>query len=214
MSAHGIPEYGYPDAAPQGAARYLRGPILELLSAEPRPLRVLDVGCGNGYWLSELGKAGLLAPGGGVGIDPSTQGIEQARRNHPGLRFESLTASDHLLERLGEKPFDVVLSTEVVEHVYEPRQWARGCFNCLKPGGLLVCSTPYHGYLKNLGLSLANKWDTHIDPLWDGGHIKFWSRATLTRLLGEAGFTDLRFRGAGRLAYLWMSMVMAGRRPK
>jgi hypothetical protein len=76
-----------------------------------------------------------------------------------------------------------------------------------------VVSTPYHGYLKNLAVSLAGKWDTHADPLWDCGHIKLWSRKTLARLLTEAGFVDLRFRGAGRVPYMWMSMIMSADRP-
>jgi len=41
-----------------------------------------------------------------------------------------------------------------------------------------------------------------------GGHIKFWSRATLTALLAEEGFTVAHFEGAGRLPYLWKSMVV------
>jgi hypothetical protein len=67
--------------------------------------------------------------------------------------------------------------------------------------------------LKNLALSLTNKWDTHADPLWDGGHIKLWSRATLKSLLEETGFKNVQFKGAGRLPYLWMTMIMSGDRP-
>lgn len=59
---------------------------------------------------------------------------------------------------------------------------------------------------------MAGKWDFHANPLWDGGHIKLWSRTTLTKLLEEAGFTDVQFRGAGRLPYIWMTMVMSGDR--
>jgi hypothetical protein len=67
--------------------------------------------------------------------------------------------------------------------------------------------------LKNLALSLANKWDTHANPLWDGVHIKLWSRSTLGSLLTETGFENLQFRGAGRLPGLWMTMVMSGDKP-
>jgi hypothetical protein len=65
-----------------------------------------------------------------------------------------------------------------------------------------IISTPYHGYLKNLVLALGNKWDSHLTPLWDGGHIKLWSRKTLSQLLSEAGFHVVRFIGAGRLPFL------------
>ena len=134
-------------------------------------------------------------------------------RTYPAGRFETLPADDQLLANLGEAPFDIVVSTEVVEHLYDPRAYARGCFRALKPGGRFICTTPYHGFAKNLLLALANKWDAHANPLWDGGHIKLWSRKTLARLLTETGFVNLQFRGAGRLPFLWMTMVMAGDKP-
>lgn len=82
----------------------------------------------------------------------------------------------------------------------------------LKPNGLLVLSTPYHGYLKNLALSVLDAWDTHHTPLWHGGHIKFWSRRTLGQLLSENGFETIGFSGVGRLPYLWKSMILVARK--
>src|SRR5450759_4273537 len=87
------------------------------------------------------------------------------------------------LDALAEAPFDAVVSTELIEHLYDPSAFTRGCWHALRPGGVFVCSTPYHGYLKNLSLALTNRFDRHFDPLWLGGHIKHWSHATLTRLL-------------------------------
>ena len=77
----------------------------------------------------------------------------------------------------------------------------------------MVLSTPYHGYLKNLALALSGRLDAHFGALRDGGHIKFFSWPTLQVLLEEAGFVDLRFRGAGRVPFLWKSMVVSARRP-
>lgn len=76
----------------------------------------------------------------------------------------------------------------------------------------MVITTPYHGYLKNLALSLLDKWDVHHTPLWHGGHIKFWSRATLTELLDRHGFDVVGFSGVGRVPYLWKSMVLVARK--
>ncbi|MGD0444807.1 MAG: methyltransferase domain-containing protein [Edaphobacter sp.] len=63
-----------------------------------------------------------------------------------------------------------------------------GCFALLKPGGIIVITTPYHGYLKNLMLAVFGKMDSHFTVLWDHGHIKFWSRRTLAMALTEVGF--------------------------
>jgi 2-polyprenyl-6-hydroxyphenyl methylase/3-demethylubiquinone-9 3-methyltransferase len=73
-------------------------------------------------------------------------------------------------------------------------------------------TTPHHGYLKNLLIALANRFDSHVTPLWEGGHIEFWPRRTLETLLRDAEFVDLCFRGAGRSPYLWRSIVVGATR--
>ena len=82
----------------------------------------------------------------------------------------------------------------------------------VRDGGHLIVTTPYHGYLKNLSLALLDRWDSHHAPLWEGGHIKFWSRATLTELLERGGFRVAGFSGAGRIPPLWKSMVLVARK--
>jgi 2-polyprenyl-3-methyl-5-hydroxy-6-metoxy-1,4-benzoquinol methylase len=201
-------DYGYTHSQANHTFAYLWPQIVALAPRLGANVRVLDVGCGNGSIAGALAERGCSV----VGIDLSEQGIAQARKAHPTLRFEVLPADDQVLINLNEPPFDLVISTEVVEHLYDPRSFAKGCFTAVKPRGRCILSTPYHGYLKNLMISLAGKWDSHISPLWDGGHIKFWSRKTLGQLLTEAGFTNIQFRGAGRFPQLWMSMVMSGDR--
>jgi hypothetical protein len=85
------------------------------------------------------------------------------------------------------------------------------CKSQLKQGGELIITTPYHGYLKNLMLSLLNKWDSHMDPLWLGGHIKLWSAKTLTKALINGGFSVVEFSGSGRMPYFWKSMIIKAR---
>ena len=93
-----------------------------------------------------------------------------------------------------------------------PASTPRRCFYCYI-GGTAILSTPYHGYWKNLALALSGKMDAHFTALWDYGHIKFWSIATLTRLLAEAGFVDIRFKRVGRIPALAKSMIAIARRP-
>jgi 2-polyprenyl-3-methyl-5-hydroxy-6-metoxy-1,4-benzoquinol methylase len=195
---------------------YLLKPLHQLmdvaLSATPGSVakaRILDLGCGNGSLCTYLYSLGHEV----VGIEPSPSGVAASRTLCPELEIHQAMASPTELARLNLPPFDLVISTEVVEHCYSPRDWAACSFQALRPGGWLICSTPYHGYLKNLTLAGTGRLDSHFTALWDGGHIKFWSRRTLSTLLGEAGFVDLQFRGAGRLLWLWKSMLMAARRP-
>jgi 2-polyprenyl-3-methyl-5-hydroxy-6-metoxy-1,4-benzoquinol methylase len=180
--------------------------LLSLSGDLPPHSRILDVGCGNGAVATEFAKRGYSV----VGIDLAEAGIRIAQESCPAGRFEVLAADKEILEKLGEEPFDLVYSTEVIEHLYDPRSFLAGCYTATKPNGKFICTTPYHGYLKNLALSLANVWDKHHNPLFDGGHIKFFSRKTLSSMMAEIGFESIQFRGAGRFQYLWRSMVMAG----
>jgi 2-polyprenyl-3-methyl-5-hydroxy-6-metoxy-1,4-benzoquinol methylase len=183
--------------------------LLRLCQELPPHSRILDVGCGNGSVAVEIARLGHSI----VGVDLSQSGIGFARENCPAGRFEVLPANKDLPEALQEAPFDLVYSIEVVEHLYDPRTFIAGCFAATKSRGRFFCTTPYHGYLKNLALSVAGVWDRHGEALVDGGHIKFWSRRTLSTLILEGGFRDLRFRGAGRWPYLWKSMAIDCIRP-
>ena len=85
--------------------------------------------------------------------------------------------------------------------------WPPPAGDALCPGGYVILTTPYHGYLKNIAISLFNEWDQHHHPEREGGHIKFFSEKSLARVLTENGFSDIVFRNAGRLPYFWKSMV-------
>lgn len=196
----------YAHSAPAHTAAYLERPLLAELGPLPGTT-LLDIGCGNGALTASLASRGAAV----TGMDLSDSGIALARAAHPDVRFEVGSVYDDLRARFGT--FDSVVALEVIEHLYDPRTFLRRAFEALRPGGTLVLSTPYHGYLKNLALAVSGKLDAHFTVLWDGGHIKFFSWPTLRTLLDEAGFVDLRFRGTGRLPGLWKSMVVAGRRP-
>lgn len=191
FSTTGYQDYGFHSAEPSHMHARLMPHILALAGELKAGTRVLDVGCGNGFTAGQFLERGCTV----TGVDLSESGISIARQAFPAGKFAVLPADENILQNLNERPFDLVVSTEVVEHLYAPRPYVRGCFSALKPGGRLICTTPYHGYLKNLVLALAGHWDLHTSPLWDGGHIKFWSRKTLFSLLAEGGFNNFQFRG-------------------
>ncbi|HXF07850.1 MAG TPA: class I SAM-dependent methyltransferase [Candidatus Acidoferrales bacterium] len=200
-------DYGWSEAAPHSCG-YI-APKIKTLVDSHTPRSVLDLGCGNGELLKILAAPGRTL----VGVEYDRGGAEIARRNNPGVRVFNLGVQDDPAPVLAIQPdkFDVVVSTEVIEHLYSPALLPRFAARVLKRGGVLIVSTPYHGYLKNLALSVADKWDDHHTPFWDGGHIKFWSRRTLSELLRREGFEVLAFHGVGRLPYLWKSMILVAR---
>jgi SAM-dependent methyltransferase len=147
------------------------------------------------------------------GREPNAESLHLAQREAPGLVFHMLGVDDDP-SVIGDESFDVAIATEVIEHLVRPFNLPRFAKQLLRPGGHLIISTPYHGYLKNLFLALTNSWDAHLSPFWEGGHIKFWSYKTLSQLLNDSGFRIVRFIGAGRLPFLWKSMIVIAQKPE
>lgn len=170
--------------------------------------RILDLGCGNGYFTARLHQAGYDV----TGVDHSSSGIALARREYPGIPFARHDLHDELpAEHVGK--YDAVVAVEVIEHLLLPRRLMAAATAALRPGGALVITTPYHGYLKNLAIAMTGKFDEHWAPLRDYGHVKFFSRRTLTQLFAEFGYDDIGFRTAGRIPVLAKSMIVTGIKP-
>jgi len=203
--------FQFVDAAPFGSNRDLWPALLKEIDALPEGrlagAGVFDLGCGNGATAGMLAARGLKV----TGVDTEPSGIAVARAAHPGCRFDIASAEEDLAAVYGQ--FPLVVSLEVVEHLYDPHLFARRLYDLAAPGGTALVSTPYHGYAKNLAIAVAGKFDGHFSALWTGGHIKFFSVATLTDLLSGAGFEVLRFHRVGRIPILARSMLAVARRP-
>ncbi len=211
MSKEISTDFSYSTAEALHTNAYLWAPALHTLaeSIPPEPSgvrRVFDLRCGNGAFARHLESSGFEV----TGVDPSKTGIEIGNRESPSIRLEVGSAYEDLAARYGR--FPAVVSLEVVEHVYYPRIFARCVHDLLEPGGVAIISTPYHSYLKNLVLALSGKMDAHFTALWDHGHIKFWSVATLTDLFSEQGMTVERVIRAGRVPIIAKSMILVLRK--
>ena len=113
--------YRYDHSGHSCAHSYLLSAVRSELAAffdKGEPKRVFDLGCGNGSVAAALAADGYDL----WGVDPSTEGIAHAKAAHPNLRLEIGSAYDNLAGRYGR--FPAVISLEVVEHVYAPRNFA------------------------------------------------------------------------------------------
>jgi 2-polyprenyl-6-hydroxyphenyl methylase / 3-demethylubiquinone-9 3-methyltransferase len=101
-------------------------------------LKILDVGCGAGLLCEPMAERGASV----VGIDATVRNVEVARwhADKVGLSidYRHCIAADL---RAADEGFDVVLNTEVIEHVVDPEQFMRDCCHHIKPGGLMVVAT-------------------------------------------------------------------------
>jgi 2-polyprenyl-6-hydroxyphenyl methylase/3-demethylubiquinone-9 3-methyltransferase len=177
--------------------------VLRRLAPEPTKFRVIDIGCGNGAVTNLIRERGFKNV---EGIEPSEDGVEVAKRAFPELTVSRASAYEDLPRKFGQ--FDAVVCLEVIEHLYSPDSLARNIHGLLRDGGFALLSTPYHGYVKNVALSVAGKWDFHHHPLVEHGHIKFWSRNTLEALLARAGLRVVEFHRLGRVPILAKSMFV------
>lgn len=101
-------------------------------------LRILEVGCGRG-WLSNLASEyGTVE-----GVEPVAGVIDHARKMFPHIRFEAGTA-ETVLKRRDFAPYDVVLCSEVIEHVPDPqkRAFLDELKQLLTPEGYVILTTP------------------------------------------------------------------------
>ena len=194
----------YPEWVFSGEAdnhHYLVPAILRALPAGPA--RVLDLGCGNGAITAKIKAAGKEV----TGLDFAPSGIERARRDNPGVTFYVHDLTDPLPESLRGQ-FDVVVSAEVIEHLFLPKTLFARCREALGQAGQVIVTTPYHGYVKNLAIVLTGKSDHHWNVQADYGHIKFFSKRSLTEMARQCGFEPDRIVGAGRVPLLAATMVM------
>jgi len=136
---------------------------------------VLDVGCGRGEFLEELGAAGIP----GVGVDQDAEMVAAARK--AGLMVELADAFAFL--RRSPSSFDGIFSAHLIEHLpYDRAAELLGlCFQALQPGGRIVVCTPNSASLPTLQHQF---W-------WEPTHVRLYDIELLRFMLAEAGFTDL-----------------------
>ncbi|MGI9534427.1 MAG: class I SAM-dependent methyltransferase [Thermodesulfobacteriota bacterium] len=173
--------------------------------------RILDSGCGGGYFLNYLTEKKYSDV---WGFDISPTGIEVINKLYPHLSSK-VAVHDVFKEELPvyfPNKYDIVFSTEVIEHLYNPGLYLKNIYGLLKESGYLILSTPYHSYIKNLLISLSGKNDSHYNPNWVGGHIKFFSKKTIEELLVENKFKIEKFIGCGRVPVIWKSMLIVAKK--
>ncbi|MEW6671023.1 MAG: class I SAM-dependent methyltransferase [Thermodesulfobacteriota bacterium] len=206
----GISEFKYRTAEHNCAHKYLLPKLIKILNEVKfdKDKNIFELGCGNGSVANFLYNKGYKV----TGVDPSKEGIVIANKKFPHINLKLGSCYDDLQKNYGQ--FNAVISLEVIEHVFEPHKYAACVFDLLKDGGSAIISTPYHGYLKNVALSITGKMDDHFTALWDYGHIKFWSKKTLRQLLNEVGFADIRFLRVGRIPILAKSMIAVANKGK
>ncbi len=173
------------------------------LKSTPPGSRVLDYGCGEGVVLAGLQEQVRIHED-SCGVDLSENAVRKASARFPKLKF--IATNPDGIAPFANESFDVIIATEVIEHLFDADGAFQEFHRLLRPSGRLLLSCPYHGPLKDLALLLTGKMDSHYhDPY--SPHIRFYSPKTLRLVHEKNGFRILERSGVGRVSFLWKSMV-------
>jgi SAM-dependent methyltransferase len=144
--------------------------------------RILDVGCGIGFFLEEARDAGWEA-----------LGTEYGQRPIDIARSKGLSVVDASTGPLSFDPasFDVITAFEVLEHLRDPVAEVETAARLVRPGGLFYCTTPNFDSLSRR--LLRERWSVIEYP----EHLNYFTVSTLSRLLERAGFRTHRVLTSG-----------------
>ena len=156
--------------------------------ATPRQLRILDLGCAGGHLAAELRKHGHTV----VGVDVAeSEGVRD--------RVDEFVQRDldHGLGDVVRGPFDVVLAADVLEHVREPTALLGDARRVLAPDGVVVACVPNFGHWYPRLRVASGTFAYERRGILDAGHVRFFTRRSLNRLVRSAGFDVVRRRSLG-----------------
>jgi SAM-dependent methyltransferase len=172
-----------------------------IVRAADGPLRIVDVGCGDGM-CTELTAAAAGDRHHVVGVDWAAGPLKRAAER--GLTLVRGSLDTGLPFASGS--VDVVILSEVVEHLVDTDGGLAELYRVLRPGGHLVLSTPNLAAWFNRGLLL-----TGVQPIFSevslrqvygrpgavvAGHLRLFTKRALTGFLADRGFADIQVSGA------------------
>jgi 2-polyprenyl-3-methyl-5-hydroxy-6-metoxy-1,4-benzoquinol methylase len=158
-------------------------------------LKVLEVGCSDGY----IGSLFLKKNNEVYGLDIDKYKVDQAKKRGVKARIWDIE-SDSLPYR--NNYFDIVLLTDVIEHVFDTDQILMNIHSVLKNGGLLLVTTPNVASLARrimllFGINPHLEYSSRYMDFLPGsvGHIRYYTHGNLKHQLEMHNFRDVITRG-------------------
>lgn len=154
--------------------------------------RILEVGCGNGYYLSLLKRLGMRLEL--VGIDNDELALKDAVK-FIGNKKVKLILTDASKLPFPDSSFDKVVMSEVIEHVKDEKAVLKEIYRVLKKGGILTlttCNLDYPFFWDPINWILQHIFNTHIKSgFWAGiwnQHTRLYKKERIRNLVEETGF--------------------------
>lgn len=158
-------------------------------------LRVVDIGCGAGPGLRYLATRGAVA----LGLDHSRYALEAALHLAPGAGVALNDSTGGL--PCASSSADLLLLSELVEHIPDACPLFAECWRVLRPGGRIVVTTPNLWDIRRvLAPLVGGVWSGDTDPT----HVNLYTPLRLARELQQAGFAQIRWHTGVKPAW-WLS---------
>jgi SAM-dependent methyltransferase len=162
--------------------------------------KLLDIGCGYGFFLGEMKSRGWDVQG----IEISRAGRQYARDKW-GVQVHSQALEDLALS---QHYFDVVTLFYVVEHVVDPKALLKKISDILKPRGLVLLRWPHTTPIARLLGPISKRLDLYHTPY----HLYDFTPKTMKMLLNQSGFVKVKTMITGHThppqsAALWFSII-------
>jgi SAM-dependent methyltransferase len=167
----------YEDQVPYTTKTYLD--LFKRISKNiSKDLKVLDVGCGNGFFLNGLRKIGVNNV---YGVEPSLRMANQA----PKIFRKNIRVDIFRPNLFSKNYFDVVCCFHTLDHVTDPSEFIKNTWDILVPGGcaLFVVHNTDSIFAKIFG----EKW-----PIFDIEHIYLFNNSTLNLLFSKYKFKNIK----------------------
>jgi 2-polyprenyl-3-methyl-5-hydroxy-6-metoxy-1,4-benzoquinol methylase len=144
--------------------------------------KILDIGCGRGWFLTEAKKRGWEI----YGTEYSEAAIELCKENGINMKAGKLEKST-----FNNEMFDVITSFEVIEHINNPIEEMKNIHSFLRQGGLFYFTTP------NFNSILRYYLKSDYDVIGYPEHLSYYTRKTINKLMLNSGFRLNKFLSTG-----------------
>ena len=158
----------------------IRNAIFRIYPVLPKDLSILDCGCSSGWLSNKLTEFGKV-----TGIDFSEKAVAVAKIQFPNVDFRTMDITSKDAERLGKESFDLIVSSEVMEHIIHHTLFIEQLSFLLKNDGILLLTTP-NGYWYNSYFS--NEMLQYKQP------IENWVTGKKLKSLLQPGFTSINLK--------------------
>lgn len=174
LNLYKISEFTYEDEVENLKKSYIKA-ILPVLKELNHKSSLLEIGCGNGFILEELYNMGYKKT---YGIEPSIEAVDKASR------VIKKNIKTNILKRglFKNNSFDFIFIFQTLDHIPNPNQFLKICYELLKPGGFILA------FNHNVN-SLSSKLLKEKSPIIDIEHTYLYDPKTMTELFVKNKFT-------------------------